>query len=151
MQEHRTAPPAGSVRGLGVCDALRVELVPEQLDDVERVLSARIAALEARGHEAGTEGSAETHRALLRMRVERANLPVLVGPSGLVIEIAQACMGEAVLALSERLRAGAGHPSELSGLARAACAVAAWVATLSDCREVEGYTFEPGVDPAGAF
>jgi hypothetical protein len=42
------AKTAGSVRGLGVCDVLRIELAPVQRAGLELQLAARVAALERR-------------------------------------------------------------------------------------------------------
>ena len=65
MQVDRIAGGArltGGVRGLGVCDVLRVELDPVQRSGVLEQLASRIAALEQAGHEAaGDAAPPRTH------------------------------------------------------------------------------------------
>jgi hypothetical protein len=150
MQADRSAGEArtvGSVRGLGVCDVLRIELDPVQRAGLELQLAARVAALERRG-----EPDGEELRLLARMR---ARVPasvgrsfVLVGPAGLVVELVGACLAAAVAGLHARLGEGAAWSAASE---RDLATVAAWIATALDCQAVEGYSFEPGVDPVHAW
>ena len=121
---------AGRVRGLGVCDVLRVEL------DAEQQLDAGFAALERRY---ATEP--EVIRLLAAMRAA----PPLIGPAGLVLELVRACLADAVARLATALEAPGGLQS-----AELTCA-AAWAATALDCVAVDGFSFEPGADPAHAW
>jgi hypothetical protein len=164
MQEDRIAVEArlaGTVRGLGVCDALRLELEPAQRAGLEIALAARAAALEgsraqleaaARARvlesEAELEHTGHELRLLSRMRT---SLPayagarfVLTGPAGLVLELVSACLATAL---------AQGHDAVVSvGATTLTCppelnAAAAWITTANDCGAVEAYCFEPDVDP----
>jgi hypothetical protein len=167
MQSDRSAAPAGasgSVRGLGVCDALRVELIGPQWPGLTRALDARIAAL-ARAAPEDAAARTEERRLLVRVRERLPEAPrasfALVGPAGLVLAVVHACVVDAVGALARGLEAGAAAPGRGVGggvpgswpaaLARDAEAAGAWIATALDCRAVEGYCFEPEVDPLHAW
>src|SRR3954471_16811732 len=99
MQEDRSADPAhmaGSVRGLGVCDVLRVELEPVQWSGLERGLAARVGDLERRLDELRSKGSGEelsptreALRLLTRMKATRGG-SVVTGPAELVVELVDA-------------------------------------------------------------
>jgi hypothetical protein len=180
MQADRSAGAArtaGSARGLGVCDVLRIELEPVQRADLELQLAARVAALERRDgvqvRGAGLErcgvrpgpaaggadcelGEAEEElRLLARMRAgvpKCAGRPfVFVGPAGLVLELVGACLAAAVTSVHARLAAGDPGALSAAGWERELEAAAAWIATALDCRAVEDYSFEPGVDPVHAW
>jgi hypothetical protein len=161
MQADRIADPArlaGTVRGLGVCDVLRVELAPCQRPALARELAHRAAAssrelaeVQSRARARGVR-RADTSE-LNRLRAEarvlaqlRAALPVepvapfvLTAPAGLVVELVTACLHAVV----ERL----GEDPEAAGPLEAATA---WMTTALDCRAVESFCFEPGVDPLHA-
>jgi hypothetical protein len=133
---------AGSVRGLGVCDVLRVELEPVQRPG----LDAQLAGLERRLAE-----SAEARRLLGLMR---DGLPprddpaqVLSGPAGLVLELVDACVTDAVRRVARRLESTS-RPGLIAAELEAA---GAWIATALDCAAVEAFSFEPGADPARAW
>jgi hypothetical protein len=153
MQWDRTAAEAamsGSARGLGVCDVLRVELAAVQHASVVAALDTRIAAL-ASGEPATAARRGEQGRLLRRMR---ARLPdpgaapsALVGPAGLVLELVHGCLADAVRALAQRL-ADSPWPAWSPTLAADAATAGAWIATALDCRAVDGFCFETGVDPA---
>lgn len=167
MQADRSADPArlaGSVRGLGVCDVLRVELAACQHTALEQELGRRAAALrrelralEGRGR--ARRRSAEADLARLRadarvMSRVREALPkhaqqpfVLVAPAGLVIEVVTVCLRAAVARLNAGLGEGPAHPAAATEALEAA---AAWIATALDCRAVESFCLEPGVDPVRA-
>jgi hypothetical protein len=137
-----------TVRGLGVCDALRVELAPRQVEDFQRALEARIAALEQRLAGADDDERHEFHHVLRTLGGMRTREPVVLGPAGLVLDLVQTCFAEAVDALTRHLHRGA---EPLAGLEHHTQAAAAWIKTLSDCRAVEGYSFEPDADPSHAW
>jgi len=153
MQWDRTAAEAamsGSARGLGVCDVLRVELAAVQHAGLVAALDARIAAL-ASGEPGTAARRGEQRRLLRRMR---APLPerggpsyALVGPAGLVLELVHGCLADAVRALARRLEESP-WPASSPALASEAAAAGAWIATALDCRAVDGFSFETGVDPA---
>jgi hypothetical protein len=150
MHEHRSAHSTQTtVRGLGVCDALHVELAASQAQSLQRALEARITALEERLPSAADEHERhELDHTLCLLRGMRTNEPVLIGPAGLVLDLVQACFAEAIDTLARHLQHGAEPLARLDQHTRAA---AAWIKTLSDCRAVEGYTFEPDADPSHAW
>jgi hypothetical protein len=126
---------AGSVRGLGVCDVLRAELAPVQRDELVTQLAARIVA-----------GSPDAH-ALAQLSASVPAAPEgsfeLVGPADLVLELVDACLRVAL----DRACAGvASRP--VGAVARDLEAAGAWIETALDCGAVQGFCFEPGVDPA---
>jgi hypothetical protein len=161
---------AGSVRGLGVCDVLRVELAPVQRAGLETQLKARTAALERRRADLETAQRALTGppvndeeltdvrdelRLLARVRADVPALApepfALTGPAGLVLELVGACLTAAVTCADARLGEG-----ELGAAWTGACereleAAAAWIRTALDCHAVEAFSFEPGVDPVHAW
>jgi hypothetical protein len=112
MQAERTAEEsalAGSVRGAGVCDVLRVELQPaqrallvERVEVLRRSLEdeiARQAAAVAPRDEAAIEALGLARYELRLVERQHARLPVgdaerwtgLVGPSGIVSRLVQEC------------------------------------------------------------
>ena len=157
MQVDRTAGTArvvGSVRGLGVCDVLRVELAPVQRGGLEQGLAARSAELERRRavEREQPEEIAEALRLLARIRdalPPQATSPVsLIGPAGLVLALVEECVAGTVARLAERLREA---PEGYGALVAELEAAAAWIGTALDCEAVESFCFEPGVDPCGAW
>jgi len=153
MQWDRTAAEAamsGSARGLGVCDVLRVELADVQHASLMAALETRIAAL-ASGEPATAARRGEQRRLLRRMRArlpDRSKTPyALVGPAELVLELVHGCLADAVRALAQRL-AESPWPAWSPAVAAEAAAAGAWIATALDCRAVDGFCFETGVDPA---
>jgi hypothetical protein len=156
MQSDRSAAVAatsGSVRGLGVCDALHVRLAGVQLAGLVQALEARIAAL-AGGAPEDAAARGEERRLLSRMRAQLPDGPggwfALVGPAGLVAEVVQACVVEAVQALARGL--GEGVPGTWSPeLVDHAGGASAWIATALDCRAVEAYCLETDADPVHAW
>ena len=166
MQVNRIAeaPDAtGSVRGLGVCDVLRVELAPLQRAELVAQLAARVHALERRHADVegmlrlGPQGPSalrvlgETDDELRLLNRIRASLPVdagerfaLAGPAGLVLDLTRACAAAAMARAVTELEGARPCPDELE-------AAAAWIATMRECEAVESYCFEPGVDPLHAW
>jgi hypothetical protein len=165
MQVDRTAEPTrlgGSVRGLGVCDVLRVELEPVQRAGFETGLAARVAELErshaALQHTAAGEQLAEVSAALRLLARIRAALPRqaaapwrVIGPAGLLLELVDACVADAVARLADRMGERYGGPPRYASLSAEFEAAAAWIATALDCAAVDGFCFEPGADPDGAW
>jgi hypothetical protein len=156
MQSDRSAAVAamsGSVRGLGVCDALHVRLAAAQWEGLVTALDARIAAL-AGGEPDTAAERGEERRLLRRMRAQLPPAPgapfALVGPAGLVLAVVQGCLTEAVDALADGLGDGlpAAWPPPLAAKAQAA---GAWIATALDCRAIDGYCFDAAADPAHAW
>jgi hypothetical protein len=161
---------AGSVRGLGVCDALRVELAPVQRAALEAQLTARTAALEQRraaleavaractgphANEGELTGVRDELRLLTRLRAEMPTLApeafTFTGPAGLVLELVGACLAAAVTCADARLGEGRPGAPWAAACERELEAAAAWIATALDCRAVEEFCFEPGVDPRNAW
>lgn len=179
MHEDRsagTAHLAASVRGLGVCDVLRVELAACQHVALQDALAARAAALE---RQLGALQTRVTERGRSRPRARcvdappspdavelaalraeartlervRAGVPVhaagpftLLAPAGVALELVSACLRAAVVTVAASLddpRRQAARTVELE-------AAAAWIATTLDCRAVEAFCLEPGVDPLHA-
>lgn len=153
MQQDRIVSPArvaGSVRGLGVCDALRVELAPVQWAGLERGMGERVAALERRvgelrrvGEHDELDRARETLRLLLRMK---ADVPgsVITGPADLVVELVETCLADAIMRVAERQT---GAPAGRAAWADELEAAGAWIATALDCAVVTEFCFEPGLDP----
>ncbi|MDA0184044.1 hypothetical protein OJ997_27295 [Solirubrobacter phytolaccae] len=167
MHPDRTADPAhlaGTARGLGVCDVLRVELTAHHRPALERALAARTGVLEhairaraTRSKPSGEAAAPTEDPELPRLREELrllarvgATLPapaagpfVLLGPAGLVLEL----VGEALQATVRELAAGMGSASGTAGLE----AARAWITTALDCRAVDGFALDVGVDPLHAW
>jgi hypothetical protein len=157
MQHHRTAVVRRSVSGLGVCDALRLELEPVQLpwlaDELDEMRGPLEEAL-ARARTEGTEDEAAAHRYELRLlRMMRAQIPdaraaapmVFVGPTGLVDEAVRGTMRNVVGALAELAHGASAEPGRLRD---AAAAADAWVRTFLDLRAVVAFNFDPEAEPS---
>jgi hypothetical protein len=162
---------AGSVRGLGVCDVLRVELAPVQHAGLEAELTGRIAGRDQRraelvaaarvrtGPSPGADGALARIREELRLLARlRDGMPplasepyALTGPAGLVLELVGACLESAVRHADARLAAGESCAPGAGTCERELEAAAAWIATALDCRAVEDFCFEPDVDPPHAW
>jgi hypothetical protein len=159
------SPARGTVSGLGVCDALRVELLSFQLpwliDELEEMRGpleeelqrARAAASSATGDADDDEGARQYELRLLR--VMRGQLPgkrvdgsvVFVGPSDMVVEAVRGAAGNVVHALVELMHDRA-HSDE-AGCQRlrvTAAAAVAWVETLADCRAVTAFSLDADGD-----
>ena len=146
----------GSVRGLGVCDVLRVEFGPEQhaglvtaLAEREAALQAELSALKGSRGETAAAQRGQIDEELRLFGLIAAEVPacshvpfVVFGPTALLSELVDAALAVAVERLSEAIA----PPSEA-----VLAAAAAWLATGRDCRAVEDFCFEPGVDPLHAW
>jgi hypothetical protein len=144
------APVAGSVRGLGVCDVLRVELVPVQRAGLEAQLSVRTAALEQR--RAALEAAAGTHADRRSPRRAELDRGAAEPPSTEAAELDQIRDELRILArVREDIPTHAPEPFALTGPAGlvlelvGACLAAA--VACADARLAEG---APGTPWAGA-
>jgi len=147
------------VTGLGVCDALRLELEPAQvpwlvdeLDVMRGPLEEQLERTSADDHEQFEVLSHELH--LLRlMRAQLPGMPhdkplTFVGPAGRVCRIANAVLANAVAALAAHVGEGPPRSEDARAwLHEIVAVVGAWAQTVADCYTVEGYTFEPAADP----
>jgi hypothetical protein len=161
--------PSGSVCGLGVTDALRLELAPVQLrwliDELEEVrgpLEEQLQRERARCADAPDELASEqldaTEHELQLLRMMRAQLPAsdrdgtvaFVGPTGMVLDLVRGTMRNVVQALSELVRGEAiGDPDWHDRVGQTAEAATAWVKAFLDldCEAVELFRFDPESDP----
>ena len=165
MQSERIAEAlelSGSVRGLGVCDALRVELLAEQLPGLVEQIETHSAALrdEIERRRAavmprdprGTARLDEAENELRLIELLRGELPtareksqpfVVIGPAGPIGAMVRGAMRHAVEALSELVlatsRQDAGGRDRLT---HAAAAAAAWIRTYVEAQAVEDFSFD---------
>ena len=165
MQSERIAEASalsGSVRGLGVCDALRVELAPEQLPGLVDQIEAHSAALrdEIERRRAtliprdlrGTAALDEAESELRLIELLRGELPtagetnqpfVVIGPAGPIGAMVRGAMRHAVEALSElALATSRDDAGGRDRLTRAAAAAIAWVRTYIEAQAVEDFSFD---------
>jgi hypothetical protein len=153
------APPSGHVSGLGVCDALRLELEPAQVPWLVDELDVMRGPLEEQLMRTSADDrdhvEALDHELHL-LRLMRAQLPgtlhdepqTFVGPAGRVCRIANAVLANAVAALAEHVGEGPPRSADARGWLREIVrVVAAWAETVADCYAVEGYSFDPRADP----
>jgi hypothetical protein len=126
---------------------------------VERLARRRIelerAARARRPRPGLDEELAEVREGLRVLGRLRAALPAspqerfaFAGPAGLVLELVADCVVAAVGRMSRALDGDAVWPRLRAHDLECA---AAWIATALDCRAVEGFSFDPGCDPAGAW
>jgi hypothetical protein len=164
------AAPSGSVSGLGVCDALRVELQPVQVPWLVDELEEMRGPLEETVRRIRADASAQCERAvadlatyeyeLRLLRMMRAQLgagqadepTVFVGPAGLVGEAVRGAMRNAVGSLADLVhdraveqQAGREH------LRATAEAAHAWVRTYLDLQAVVAFNFDPHAEPSQAW
>lgn len=161
-------PPPGSVSGLGVCDALRVELLPRQvpwlIDELEEMRGpleealyrARVDAPAGCGRAADDLAAREYELRLLRM--VRAQLgatqakegpTVFVGPTGMVGEAVGGAMRNVVGALAELVSdRSVGDAAACERLRETAEAANAWVRTFLDLWALVAFNFDPSAEPA---
>jgi hypothetical protein len=165
MQSERIADASalsGSVRGLGVCDALRLELEAVQLPGLVEQVDADIAALKDEidrrsgattpGDPRGAEQVEAAEDELRLVELLRDQLPeaadgpfVVIGPAGPIGTMVGGAMRHAVERLSERVLATRRHDADARRqLERAAAAVSAWIRSYVDAQAVEDFAFEPG-------
>src|SRR4051812_142089 len=165
MQSERiaeTSALSGSVRGLGVCDALRVELAAEQLPGLAEQLEAHSAALrdEIERRRAALmprdlRGAAQLDEAESELRLLellRGELPatgeaseplVVIGPAAPIGAMVRGAMRHAVEALSELVLAASRHDAGArERLMQATAAAAAWVRTYTGAQAVEDFSFD---------
>jgi hypothetical protein len=189
MQTHRTAllaqpqlvptpvPPVGTVVGLGVTDALRVELQPcqieallDELDELARPLAetydqARRRSLEISrlGERAWPASVQEAERdltaaayALRALTALRAQVPstrpmaslALVGPTDLLTTVIAGAAQNVAATLVRLLDEPDRRDRRATErLRRLAAAAKAWTETYADCQTVEWFSFDPNWDP----
>jgi hypothetical protein len=168
MQREPTAinaPPSGSVTGLGVCDALRVELDPVQVpwlvDELERMTSGLEEAVRPARAARADDDAAEPELAareydLRLLRMMRASLPpvlrdarvAFVGPSGIVCRLVRASMRAAAAVLREIVDESIAEPGRRRRLSDTAAAASAWVQTFLACEAVTLFNFDTDADPS---
>ena len=165
MQSERIADASalsGSVRGLGVCDALRVELAAEQLAGLVEQLEAHSAALQdeierrrAALMPRDPRGAAQVEEAESELRLiellrgqlatagETSEPFVVIGPAGPIGAMVRGAMRHAVEALSGLVLAtGRYDAGARDRLMHATAAAAAWVRTYTDAQAVEDFSFD---------
>ena len=153
-------PRPGWVQGWGVCDVLRAELDPVQVEScIDELCELTNVYLESVGHPRGVAPEAvredETDRSAYNVRVLAAmrdhvdsDAPVLVGPAPLVLQIIAGATTNAVQNLAELV----GHrrlatAADRSQLIDRALVASAWVRTLCDSEALQWFSFDPQVDP----
>jgi hypothetical protein len=154
MHHHRTAM-RGTVCGLGVCDALKLELAPVQLpwlaDELDEMRGPlEEALLRARAEESADEAAGHEYELRL-LRMMRAQLvddrsTVFVGPTGMVDEAVRGAMRNVVGALSELVHDR--DRADEERLRETAAAANAWVRTFVDLRAVVAFNFDPEAEPS---
>ena len=154
---------SGTVRGLGVTDALELDLdavqVPWLIDELDEVrigfeeeLQRATDASPGRP-DAGESEALERARDQVRtLRIMRARLPAsdhhgrvtFVGPTALVLDLVGGTTRNVVAALSELVHGtSTGDPEWHARVRNTAAAASAWVRTFLDCEAVELFSFDP--------
>lgn len=154
MHYHRTATRR-TVSGLGVCDALRLELAPVQLpwlaDELDEMRGPLEEALARARADDATDDAAGHEYELRLLRMMRAQLAderstVFVGPTGMVDEAVGGAMRNVVGALSELVHDR--EAADAERLRETAEAANAWVRTFVDLRAVVAFNFDPDAEPS---
>jgi hypothetical protein len=168
-------PNPSRVRGLGLCDVLRVELEPCQIAGAIDELEERRGPLNEAFEQARTrwdalaeqESQRPTERtlqhepsrsayALRLLSMLRAQLPAIghgepvaiVGPASSISGLIAAAARNAVDELSELIREPQRSDGQSETRLRAAmAATSAWLETYIDCEALEWFTFDPPYDP----
>lgn len=171
MQSERIAEASalsGSVRGLGVCDALRLELLPEQLPQIiEQAEAARVALQEEIRQRTsamvpedprGLEQIEAVQYELRVLECLREHLPagevrerfVVVGPTDVVGAIVRDSTRRAVETLAELVLENPESGCEArAGMVAAVTAAAAWIQTYVEAQATEDFSFDVEDDPSG--
>ena len=164
MQDESNAsnPPAPSaVRGLGVVDALCVELEPGQVawlaDEVDVVAGCAAERLDRLPPDAGEQELAAHAYRIEVLAMVRAQLPEgaagsisVVAPAATMRELIAGAARNTAEALGEAL-ADEPQPSDAATAARLralAAAAAGFAERLAAMRDIEAYSFDPRSDPA---
>jgi hypothetical protein len=167
-------PEPSSVQGLGLCDALRIQLQSCQIAGAIEELDARHEPLresfehartrwdelaERDGGPADARVEADLSRSAYALRVHtrlRAQLPTaaheasvwLVGPGSTMTSLVAGAVVSAVDDLAELVRQSPKTNLQAQmGLRRATAAAAAWVETYIECEALEWFNFDPDWDP----
>jgi len=150
---------AGTVRGLGVCDVLEVEIEPvqlswliDELDETRGPLEEQLARERASGDTEAVDAAAYE---LFLLRSMRARLPAdadgervrFLGPSGMVMRVVRGAARDVIAALGELAAARELDAQGRATLRATAVAAAAWVETLVDCEAVVAFNFDPDASP----
>lgn len=157
---------SGTVRGLGVSDALRLELEPLQLAPLRDAVSAMARALELelercaevpatsdpRALEAQASAEYELRLAVMlrdRLAAGEHQRPIaIVAPTAMAVQLVTRCARDATAALAALVAVeGPGAADAHAELELRVAAAAAWVCTLLDCRVIEAFRFDPAADP----
>ena len=188
MQSHRSelpaistlrptpAPPQGTVRALGLSDALRVELQACQraglLDELDALAEPTAEAYEsARGSWAAlatrqngdlprqavvAESQLESKAYALRVHAAiRSQVPAgeldepfaIVGPATTISTLVEGAARDAADRLGEMLRSPSRPDEDKRGALRQQGVVTlAWIETYVDCQAIEWYSFDPAWD-----
>ena len=170
---HNAVPTRSTVRGLGLCDVLSVELEPCQIAGAIEELEARRGPLNEAFEQARTRWDtiADGERASVRelehqlsrsayalhiVSMLRGQLPTvdhaepvaLVGPASTISDLIAAAARNAVDDLGELIRESPKVDQGAQAKLRLAmAAVAAWSETYIDCAAIEWFTFDPPYDP----
>jgi hypothetical protein len=175
--EPAPAPSVGTVVGLGVTDALRIELQPCQIEglvsELEELAGPLAEAYEhARGRwleisrlgdrawppsvadaEHDLSAAAYVLRALSALRTQAPSTApttsvALVGPTELLTTIVVGAAQHAAATLVQMLdESDRPAPDGIERLRRLGAAARAWAETYADCRTVEWFSFDPNWDP----
>ena len=151
-------PPRGRVRGLGVSDALELELLPIQvpwlIDELEELRGPLEEHLQReRAAELPDAALIEAIEYELRLlRLMRASLPTcgssnavrFVGPSGMVERVIRGAMVNVASTAGEL---AATDPLDVIALRDVTGAAAACATTLLDCLQVVQFNFDPNAEP----
>ena len=159
-------PPTSSVRGLGVCDVLEIEIAPvqlpwliDELDEIRGPLEEELVRERATWALSGgqdTEAVDAAEYELVLLRAMRARLPAtpiaepvtFAGPSGMVMSVVRGTVGNVTAALGELAASLEARDAQGRAVLRStAAAAAAWVETFVDCETVVGFNFDPDADP----
>lgn len=161
-----------SVQGLGLCDALRIHLLPCQIAGAIEELEARRGPLtfehartrwddlaDRDGGPAAASVEEELSRSAYALRVLaklRAQLPTaaheapvwIVGPGSTMTSLVATAVVSAVEDPAELVRVSPRTDLQAqSKLRDATTAVAAWVETYVECEALEWFNFDPDWDP----
>jgi hypothetical protein len=169
MQWERTVEPAalsGSVRGLGVCDVLQVELMPVQLPQLIEQIDAMRASLEeeirrrsdamAPGDARGADWLRAAQYQLHLVDLARERIPAgdvsqpfdFFGPAEMLGALARDATVGAVDTLARLVRDEEARGREARDrLSLASEAAATWVRTLVEVTALEGFSFDRDRDP----
>jgi hypothetical protein len=156
---HANSPPStGRVHGLGIADALRVELEPLQVgwfvDEVDTTMAVLLEALEDPANARECEERAYELQVLAMIREQvpaggSAEPIAVVGPMGTMTSIVSGAVRSVTGELSERVdeEEPRGDARAQATLRQLAAAAHAWTETYLECQAVEHYAFDTEYSP----